>query len=82
MIKEVSIVKPKHITRGYDVIIEWLEDTARYFNVPVIMDTSYDSHKQNEAIYIHTTEEPPTGIKAVIMSVRHLLGRIFPVLRR
>lgn len=82
MIKEVSIVKPKQITRGYDVIIEWLEDIARYFNVPVVMDTSCDYHKQNEAIYIHTTEKPPAGIKAVVISARHLLGRMFPVLRR
>ena len=43
MIKEVSLVKPKSMTRGYDVIAEWMEDTAKYFNVPVVIDTSFDS---------------------------------------
>ena len=82
MIKEVSIVKPKQITRGYDVILEWMEDTAKYFNVPVVMDTSYDSYGQNSSIYFHASEIPPTGIKAVIKSARNSLGQMFPVLRR
>lgn len=78
MIKEVISIDMKPKTPACDVIIEWAEETAKYFNAPFSLDPSFYEH--NSLIYGNGL--PRKGIKYFVKSARNFLGEIFPVLRR
>ena len=78
MIKEVISIEMKPRTPACDVIIEWAEETAKYFGVPFVLNTSF--YEQKPPLYV--TGVPNGGIKDIIRSVRSFLGETFPLLRQ